>query len=313
MTLRVLFAGRPEDREVWSAALRAAAERAGERFALETDPARVDPAAVDVMIVDPKGPVRDFGPYVNLRAALSMWAGVEALLANPTLKAPLARMVERGMTEGMTEYVVGHVMRIHLGMDAHLFAPPGRWDPTPPPLARQRHVAVLGLGELGAAAAEALARLRFVVHGWSRRLRDVPGVICRAGSEGLEETLRAAQIAVLLLPATPATAGIMDARRLALLPRGAAIVNPGRGALIDDDALLAALDSGHVAHATLDVFRHEPLPPEHPYWTHPRVLVTPHIASATRPDTAAEALVAQIGRIARGAPPLHVVDRAQGY
>jgi hypothetical protein len=151
-----------------------------------------------------------------------------------------------------------------------------------PPLARDRTVAVLGLGVLGAACAQALASLNFRVLGWSRSPKSIDGVETAHGADGLDATLRQAAIVVLLLPDTPATENTLNARTLALLPKGAVIVNPGRGPLIDDDALLAALDSGQVGHATLDVFRTEPLPAEHPYWAHPKVTVTPHIASETR-------------------------------
>jgi glyoxylate/hydroxypyruvate reductase A len=118
---------------------------------------------------------------------------------------------------------------------------------------------------------------------------------------------------VTLLPLTPETENLLDAARLALPARGAALINPGRGPLIDDDALLAALDTGRIGHATLDVFRTEPLPRDHPYWAHPRVTVTPHVASATRPATAAQVIVENIRRAEAGEPLLHLVDRARGY
>jgi glyoxylate/hydroxypyruvate reductase len=139
------------------------------------------------------------------------------------------------------------------------------------------------------------------------------GLTCHHGAEGLERVLSAAQVVVTLLPATPETENLLDARHLALLPRGAALINPGRGSVIDDGALLDALDSGQVGQATLDVFRTEPLPPEHPYWAHPRVCVTPHIAADTRPETAAQVIAQNIRRALEGAPLLHLVDRAAGY
>jgi glyoxylate/hydroxypyruvate reductase A len=182
-----------------------------------------------------------------------------------------------------------------------------------PPLARGRRVGVLGLGELGLACAQALAALGFDLAGWSRRPKDSGPVPAFSGPEGLDEVLRRSEILVLLLPATAATENVLDSRALALLPRGAVVVNPGRGTLIDDAALLAALDAGRIAHATLDVFRTEPLPPDHPFWAHPRVTVTPHIASETRPATAAEAVAENVRRGEAGEPFLHQVDRAQGY
>jgi glyoxylate/hydroxypyruvate reductase len=129
----------------------------------------------------------------------------------------------------------------------------------------------------------------------------------------LRQALSGAEIVVILLPKTPETENLLNAERLALLPKGAVIVNPGRGAIIDDDALLAALDAGQVGHATLDVFREEPLPPDHPFWAHARVTVTPHIAADTRAPSAARVIAENVRRGEAGEPFLHLVDRARGY
>jgi glyoxylate/hydroxypyruvate reductase A len=158
-----------------------------------------------------------------------------------------------------------------------------------------------------------LTAIGFRVVGWSRGPRELPGIETWSGAEGLSEVLGASEILVLLLPATPATENTLDARALAMLPRGARIINPGRGPLIDDEALLKALDNGHVGHATLDVFRQEPLPAEHPYWAHPMVTVTPHIASATRPETASMAIAENVRRGEAGLDFLNVVNRAESY
>jgi len=174
-------------------------------------------------------------------------------------------------------------------------------------------VALLGLGALGAACAGALAGLGFPVLGWSRTPKDLPGIECHHGRDGLKTVLSRAQIVVTLLPATPGTENTLNAETLGWLPQGAAIINPGRGALIDDAALLAALDAGQVGAATLDVFRVEPLPRDHPYWAHPKVTVTPHIAAETRPVTAARVVVENLRRLRDGEPLLHLVDRAEGY
>jgi glyoxylate/hydroxypyruvate reductase A len=223
-------------------------------------------------------------------------------------------MVDAGLAEGMVDYVSAHVLRHHVGMDAQILGQDGGWrNELVAPLARERTVGVLGLGALGRACATALARHGFRVVGWSRRPADVAGVACFCGPEGLDAVLAATEILVTLLPATPATDTLLDAARLARLPAGAVVINPGRGGLIDDAALLAALDRGHLAHATLDVFRTEPLPPDHPFWAHPRVTVTPHVAAATRPDTAAVVIAENIRRGEAGEPFLHLVDRAQGY
>lgn len=312
MGLTVLFGGIPQKRKSWGEALaRELSDRADVTVAL--DPVRTDPQTVDAVVYDPDGPVSDFSIFPRLRAVLSMWAGVETIVGDPAIKVPLTRMVEPGLTEGMTDWVVAHVMRLHCGIDRHICAAPDAWDPWHPPLSRFRKVGVLGLGELGSDAARMLARLRFQVLGWSRTAKSLDGVDCRHGEDGLEAVLREAEILVLLLPLTSATENLLNAERLAMLPRSAMLLNPGRGPLIDDDALLAALESGQVAQAVLDVFREEPLPSDHPYRRHPAVTVTPHIASVTRPETAAAALAAQIRRLADGAPLEHVVDRDRGY
>lgn len=309
---RALFSAPPEHFAIWRPHLLAAFAAEGLDVALTDDPA--GPWTFDYLIYRPGGPVSDFAPFSRLNAVLSLWAGVEGIVGEPSLTVPLCRMVDDGLTRGMVEWVTGHVLRYHLGLDAHLFGQDGVWrNGVVPPLAGDRTVGVLGLGELGRSVAAALAGLGFDVRGWSRRARELPGIDSFDGEEGLEAVLRASDILVTLLPATPATESLLDARRLALLPDGARLVNPGRGSLVDDDALLAALDSGRLAHATLDVFREEPLPPAHPFWAHPRITVTPHVASETRPETAAEAIARNIRRGEEGMPFLHVVDRTAGY
>jgi glyoxylate/hydroxypyruvate reductase len=257
--------------------------------------------------------LQDFSPYVRAKAVLSLWAGVERIVGNPTLTMPLCRMVDPSLTQGMVEWVTGHALRHHLGMDAHIVNPDRQWHNVPPPLARERPVTILGLGELGSAAGLALTQLGFPVTGWSRNPKDIPGLRCLHGEEGLDQALTMAQILVLLLPRTPDTENLVNTARLSLLPRGAVILNPGRGALIDDKALLAALDSGQLAQATLDVFRTEPLPKDHPFWSHPKVTVTPHVAADTRPDSSARVIAENIRRGEAGLPFLHQVDRKRGY
>ncbi len=310
MTLNVLFAGAPARWDDYRRALTRAIAAAGLKARVATD---IPPGEVDYIVYAPNGPVQDFGPYTRLRAVLGLWAGVEKVVNNPTLRVPMTRMVDAGLRAGMVEYVTGHVLRYHLGMDAQIVNPDHAWTPVIPPLARDRAVAILGLGELGTACARALARLEFRVAGWSRRPKTIPAVTGLHGDQGLKDILATAEILVLLLPLTPATENLLNAQRLAQLPRGARIINPGRGALIDDDALLDALDSGHVAHATLDVFRQEPLPPDHRFWTHPQITVTPHVASDTRPETAALVVAENIRRAEAGEDLLYSVDRAEGY
>ncbi|WP_227284572.1 glyoxylate/hydroxypyruvate reductase A [Boseongicola sp. H5] len=308
----ILFAARPERWTLYEPQLREALAEAGLAHAVLTTEA--DPSEVDYIVYAPNGPVTDFTPYTRLKAVLNLWAGVEDVVGNDTLKAPLARMVDYGLTEGMVEWVTGHTLRHHLGMDAHIHGQDGVWRAgVVPPLARDRTVAILGLGALGSACATALAGLGFRVTGWSRTEKRIEGVRTEHGPDGLQEILKSAEIVTLLLPDTPATENTLNVDTLALMPRGAVILNPGRGALIDDDALLAALDSGRIGHATLDTFRIEPLPADHPFWAHPKVTVTPHIASETRVDSAARVIVDNIRRGEAGEPFLHLVDRTLGY
>ncbi len=309
---RVLFSAPPADWAVWRPHLeRASAARGLEVIFTDATDA---PDTIDYVAYSPGGGLTDFTPFTGLKAVLSLWAGVERIVGNPTITAPLCRMVDEGLKMGMVDWVTGHVLRHHLGMDAHILGQDGVWrHDVVPPLARERRIGILGLGELGAACAASLRGLGFRVEGWSRRPKTGLPVPAHSGPEGLDALLAHAEILVLLLPATPATENILDAAAMAKLPRGAIVINPGRGRLVDDAALLASLDAGQVGHATLDVFREEPLPPGHPFWAHPRVTVTPHIASETRPATAAEAIAENIRRGEMGAPLLNQVDRLQGY
>jgi glyoxylate/hydroxypyruvate reductase A len=222
-------------------------------------------------------------------------------------------MVDRGLTEGMVEWVVGHTLRYHLGMDRHIVNPNQIWDQTCPPLARDRVVEMLGIGALGEACARALIGLNFQVLGWSRTSKAIAGIPCFSGIAGLGHVLGHADIIVTLLPKTPETENLLNDETLSWTKRGAVIINPGRGALIDDAALLAAMDTGQIAAASLDVFRVEPLPRDHPFWAHPKITVTPHIAADTRADGAAKVLVENIRRSLAGEPLINLVDRVRGY
>lgn len=303
----LIFFAAPSLWPEYEAALPAALAEAGIEATVVTD--APEPGLVDYIVYAPSAPLQDFTPFTRTKAVLSLWAGVERIVGNATLTQPLCRMVDPSLTEGMVEWVVGHTLRHHLGMDRHIVNPGHVWNPICPPLARERRVTILGMGALGTACAEALRALNFPVTGWSRTAK--PG--CLHGEDGLEAALRSAAIVVTLLPKTPETENLLNAARLAVLPAGAVIVNPGRGALIDDAALIAALDAGHIGHATLDVFRVEPLPADHPYWSHPRVTVTPHIAADTRAPSAARMIVENIRRGEAGEAFINLVDRSRGY
>jgi len=310
MSVNVLFAATEKRWAEYEAPLRREIAAVGVDARIATD---LPADQVDYIVYAPNSEVQDFAPFTRAKAVLNLWAGVEAIVGNPTLRLPLARMVDPALTQGMIEWVTGHILRLHLGMDAHINAAPGTWEPKAPPLSFDTRVTVLGLGELGAACAQALAGLGFQVTGWSRSPKEIGGVACLSGTDGLDAALRVADYCVLLLPSTAATENTLNARTLVLMPQGARILNPGRGPLIDDEALLAALDTGHIDHATLDVFRIEPLPADHPYWTHPRVTVTPHVASETRAAYSSKTIAENVRRGEAGEAFLHLVDRAAGY
>ena len=308
--VNILFSDSDDRWAEWETPLRTALDAAG--IEAHVHRSYDTPEAVDYVVYSPASPLQDFRPYTRLKAVLSMWAGVESIEGNATLTVPLTRMVDPGLTEGMVEYVTGHILRYHLGIDQHLSSQ--SWQPeTSPPLARNRTVGFLGLGALGRACADAADALNFNVEGWSRNPKSLQNVTTHSGDDGLATLLSRSEILVLLLPLTAQTRDLLDAARLSQMPKGACIINPGRGPLLVDDDLIAALDKGQIGHATLDVFRTEPLPEDHPFWAHRNVTVTPHIAAETRAETAAHVIAQNIARAQAGAPLLHLVDRAQGY
>lgn len=305
--MKVLFAAPADDWQEWHQPLQAACP--------EMDLCREgDPASFDALIYAPGYPadgVLDFTPFTNARLIQSLWAGVERIVTNETLTQPLCKMVDPGLSEGMAEYCTGWALRAHLGMDA--MAQDGLWrNALVPPLASSRKVTVLGMGEMGRATAQSLRAVGFDVAGWSASGRPVDGFEIYAGPQ-LDAALLRATILVCLLPDTADTRNLLDSKRLAMLPEGATVINAGRGTLIDETALMDALERNRPAHAVLDVFRTEPLPATHPFWAHPQITVTPHIAASTRPATASLIVAENLRRAMRNAPLLHQVDRARGY
>ena len=310
MTIKILFSANEENWKRYKAPLQDALDDKSLDYELGTT---ITPSEVDYIVYAPSSSLQDFSPYAKLKAVLNLWAGVEGVTNNKTLKVPLARMVDSGLTDGMVEWVTGHTLRHHLGIDKHIHGQDGIWRSYVPPLAKDRVITILGLGTLGTACGIALKRLGFNVRGWSRREKRVDGIQCFYGDEQIDSSLMDADIVVLLLPDTPLTQNILNQHTLNLLKRGAFVLNPGRGPLIDDDALLAALDSGQIEHATLDVFRIEPLPKNHQYWSNNKVTVIPHKASETRPITASQVIAMNIKRAENGQKLLYLVDRENGY
>ena len=310
MTIKILFSANEENWKRYKAPLQDALDNKSLDYELGRT---ITPCEVDYIIYAPSSSLQDFSPYTKLKAVLNLWAGVEGVTNNKTLNVPLARMVDSGLTDGMVEWVTGHTLRHHLGIDKHIHGQDGIWRSYVPPLAKDRVITILGLGTLGTACGIALKRLGFNVRGWSRREKRVDGILCFYGDEQIDSSLMDADIVVLLLPDTPLTQNILNKHTLNLLKRGAFVLNPGRGPLIDDDALLVALDSGQIEHATLDVFRIEPLPKNHQYWSNNKVTVTPHKASETRPITASQVIALNIKRAENGQKLLYLVDRENGY
>ena len=310
MTIKILFSANEENWKRYKAPLQDALDDKSLDYELGTT---ITPSEVDYIIYAPSSSLQDFSPYTKLKAVLNLWAGVEGVTNNKTLNVPLARMVDSGLTDGMVEWVTGHTLRHHLGIDKHIHGQDGIWRSYVPPLAKDRIITILGLGTLGTACGIALKRLGFNVRGWSRREKRVDGILCFYGDEQIDSSLMDADIVVLLLPDTPLTQNILNQHTLNLLKRGAFVLNPGRGPLIDDDALLAALETGQIEHATLDVFRIEPLPQNHQYWSNNKVTVIPHKASETRPKTASQVIAMNIERAENGQELLYLVDRENGY
>jgi len=252
----------------------------------------------------------------QLRLIQSLWAGVDRLMGDATLPGgvPIARMVDPMMNRAMAETATWAVLSLHRrAFDYAAQQRQTRWRPLPQKRADEVAVMVLGLGEMGRTTAQRLAALDYQVSGWSARAREVAGVATSAGWAALPAALAAADIVVNLLPLTDDTRGLFDRTRLAQMRAGASLVNLARGAHVVEMDLLAALNSGRLDHAVLDVFDTEPLPATHVFWFHPRVTLWPHAAAQTDLRSAAAVVAANVEAVRRGDTPAHLVDRTRGY
>jgi glyoxylate/hydroxypyruvate reductase len=311
VTDAILFASDIDDPAPWRAAI-------GERFpALEF---RVFPEigrAEDIcygLIWKIKSGVLKTLP--NLRATFALGAGVDQILIDPDFPRhlPLARLVDAGLAEQMSEYAIFATLYFHRQMAAY-FAQQQRqeWNVLPNRHPADRGVGVMGLGMLGADAARKLSAIGFQTMGWSRTQKQLPGVECFAGAEQLAPFLARSEVLINLLPLTGATRGILGRPLFEALPDGAFIVHLGRGGQLVEPDLLAALDSGKLGGAMLDVFPHEPLPPGHPIWTHPKIVVTPHASASPIAAMAMAQVVENIRRVTAGERLLGLVDPDVGY
>jgi glyoxylate/hydroxypyruvate reductase A len=271
-----------------------------------------------VAVVD--GPsIEQLASMPNLRLVQSTWAGVEAILPAVPVGVDVARMVDPQLALTMAEAVLAWTLYLHRDMPRYACQQGrGEWIEHVPVRASSRRVGILGLGALGRTSAEALRDQHFDVGGWSRSPKLIDGIECfhdDPGGGGVDALLERSDIVVNLLPHTTETTGLLSTDAFARMPAGASLVNFGRGPTVDDDALLVALDSGHLDHAVLDVFVTEPLPEDHPYWEHPRVTVLPHISGPTSTDTAAVIAADNVRAfLTDGTRPADaVVDRTRGY
>lgn len=300
--MKVLLCGDLDaaERAGWLSALAAAMPEAQW---LGLDEARAAPDAVQAAVVanPPPGSLQGLP---KLRLIQSLWAGVDRLLGDTTLPAgvPVARMVDPAMNAAMAETVLWAVLSLHRGFFAYQQRQrEGVWRQHTQRRADEIDVLVLGAGQMGRTAAERLQALGYRVSTWRR------------DGTPLQPLLATAQVVINLLPLTPDTRGLLDARFFAALPAGASVVNVARGAHVVDADLLAALDSGQLRHAVLDVFHTEPLPAGHPYWAHPKVTMLPHAAAGTDARSAAAVAVANLRALRDEAPLANLVDRARGY
>jgi len=274
-----------------------------------------DPAEIDYALVWRPEPGL-LASLPNLKLILSLGAGVDHILCDHHLPrgVPIVRLVDPYMTDAMSEYIILQVLRLHRqDLDYRTQQEKGIWLELDQKNAAERTVGILGFGALGQDAGRKLQGLGFNVALWGRRQRTVEGLRGYAGRAGLPALLGRSEILVCLLPLTAETAGILNASTFAMQPKGAALINAARGSHLVEQDLLAALASGRLSAAVLDVFRDEPLPGGHPFWHHPRIVVTPHIAAATHPPTAAPIILDNIRRFEAGRPLLNRVDPAQGY
>lgn len=291
----------------WLAGLRAA----GPEFRFEVWPELADPAAIEAAVVW-RPPSALFDELTALKGICIMGAGADHLFA-PGMRlpeVPIARLVDPLMAERMASYVLGAILLHHRQFDLYRRQQAaGLWRRAMHKDTVEIRVGILGLGVMGRTTAELLARVGYDVAGWSRAAKTIPGVQSFVGPGGRAALLARSDVLVCLLPLTPATRGILDRATFERLPAGALLVNAARGEHLVEEDLLAALDSGRLAAAVLDVFTDEPLPPEHRFWGHPKVLITPHVASLSHPATGVPQIIETLRRLRSGRRPDHLVER----
>jgi len=305
----VLLAVQGEDATAWRAAFASALPEAKLHFA------ETSPRAVDYLVAWKPAP--ELFQRIEIRKAIfNLGAGVDALLNVSTLPrdVPIYRLEDAGMAEQMAEYVTATVLRSYREFDVYTMQQHyGIWRRRNRLAKHEFRVGILGMGLLGREVASALAAFRFPLAGWSRSPKRVADIETDTGDGELAAFLTRSRVLVCLLPSTPATRGLLNRATLSQLPAGAHLVNVSRGDLVVDGDLLALLDDGHLASATLDVFGEEPLPAGHPFWRHPKVALTPHVSAMTLIDVSATQVADKIRLLEAGKPVTGRVDAARGY
>ncbi|WP_114417900.1 2-hydroxyacid dehydrogenase [Marinospirillum perlucidum] len=257
-----------------------------------------------------------FGRFPNLEAVFALGAGVDAFVRRDDLSedVPLIRLLDAGMAEQMVEYILWATLTVQRDFDRYQqLQQQQKWQEHTARLKKQMRLGILGLGALGQEVATQLAAYGYPVSGWKRSPLELEGVRVFTGDQGLDDLVTQSDVLISLLPNTPQTRGLLNGELLKKLPQGAALVNVARGVQVVDEDLLQLLDSGHLRFAALDVFHEEPLPPEHPFWTHPAIRVTPHMAAATLPEPAVEQVVANLKKLEAGEEPAGLVKAESGY
>ena len=252
----------------------------------------------------------------NLKAVFNLGAGVDYIINKSDLphKVPLIRLVDPCLTEGMIEYVTHWVIHLHRNFASYRnLQDLQKWEPGWYPRPKERRVGILGLGVLGGASAKQLCGLGFNVAGWSRSYKKIKGIKSFYGKEQLKDFLQRTEILVCLLPLMPDTKGIICSKTLLNLPKGASLINVARGGHVIDDDLIKILKTDHISKVVLDVFNKEPLPDKHPFWKNSKIIITPHVASLSNPETACDEIVKDIKLIESGKSARYVVDRKAGY
>ncbi len=306
----IFFHSELDDPQAWQATLQAALPQ----LCFITGPKCDAPEEVDIALLWTQPP-QGLQAFTGLRAVLSLGAGVDQLRLDALPPGePVARLIDQTLTQRMVEYCQATTLYFHRHLHLHASQQARQqWYFIPPVNASARRVLVLGLGELGSAVAKALARQGFDVSGWSRTAKLVPGFVCLQGEVALQKALGGCDILINLLPLTAQTRGLLDHRLFEWLKTGACLVQVGRGGHLVEDDLLEALADGRLGGAFLDVFAVEPLPADHPFWAHPQLRLTPHVALLSDPVQSAAMVIENIRRTVQGQPLLHAIKRASGY